>query len=359
MSEKKKSFVLKEPHRGSIAWQCPSNIALVKYWGKKGNQLPVNPSLSMTLSNSFTEMRMEFRMQERPGNISLEYYFDDKRNPGFEVRIRSYLAGLSVDLPYLNHLHLTLNSRNTFPHSTGIASSASSMGALALCLSSLEQEMFGMHQDDFAFRSRASFLARLASGSASRSVYGGFVVWGHFPSLPGSSDEMAIPLPFQPENVFNGLKDSILVVSKQAKSVSSSAGHALMNGHSYAEARIRNASINLDGLLSALRQGDLEGFFTITEWEALNLHALMMTSSRAYLLIEPNTLRIVKALRSMRETEGLPVCFTLDAGPNVHLLYPAAEEVKVRDWIDSRLKEYCEDGTVIHDQCGKGPQRTE
>ncbi len=170
----------------------------------------------------------------------------------------------------------------------------------------------------------ASHLSRLASGSACRSVYGGYVIWGNVPELAGTSDDFAIPVPFEVNPVFKGMKDAILVVSSKEKAVSSRAGHSLMEGHPYAGARYEMAMTNLLNLSEALRSGDFEEFVRITESEALNLHALMMSSHPSYLLIEPNTLNIVNAVRLFRKETKIPVCFTLDAGPNVHLLYPAA-----------------------------------
>src|SRR5690606_22821198 len=111
-------------------------------------------------------------------------------------------------------------------------------------------------------------------------------------------------------------------VSKKEKDVSSRAGHALMEGNPYAHARYEQANTHITDMLQALENGDINAFGRIVEKEALTLHALMMTSEPSYLLMRPNTLAIIERIRSLRETKGVPVCFTLDAGPNVHLLYP-------------------------------------
>ena len=207
------------------------------------------------------------------------------------------------------------------------------------------------------FLQQASYLSRLASGSACRSVYGGYVIWGRVPELAGTSDEFAIPIPYEVHPAFKGMKDAILVVNSKEKMISSRAGHSLMDGHPYAEARYRMAMSNLLDLSVALRSGDLAEFARITESEALNLHALMMSSHPSYLLIEPNTLNIVNAVRLFRKETKIPVCFTLDAGPNVHLLYPEENAAIIRTWIDEELVKFCEREKWIDDGIGEGPEK--
>jgi len=120
--------------------------------------------------------------------------------------------------------------------------------------------------------------------------------------------------------------------------------------------RYQMARQNLTGLLESMKDGDMEKFADITEMEAMVLHGLMMSSSPSYFLFEPNTVNIVKAVRQYRKDSGIPVCFTLDAGPNVHLLYPGQKEEKVKDWIQNELLAYCQDGVWIDDRMGKGPE---
>lgn len=337
---------------GNISWRSPSNIALVKYWGKRPVQIPANPSLSMTLDKAYTEMNFTYRGLEK-GENRLDFLFEGVKNEKFAAKISAFLDSISIDHPKLSNFHFQISSFNTFPHSTGIASSASSMSALGLCLAEF---LAIIEEREFSLR-EASFLARLASGSACRSVYGGYTIWGESPFIDGSHDEYSVPLPFNVHPVFREMKDNILIVSSLEKKVSSRAGHSLMEGHPYAEARFRLAHENIRMLAAALSSGDLETFVRITESEALNLHALMMSSSSSYLLIEPNTVNIVNEIRRFREETTIPVCFTLDAGPNVHLLYPAQFEEDVREWIGHELVLYCEDSRWIDDGTGTGPSR--
>jgi diphosphomevalonate decarboxylase len=164
-------------------------------------------------------------------------------------------------------------------------------------------------------------------------------------------------VPFEVHPVFREMRDAILVVSSKEKEVSSRAGHALMEGHPYARQRYEMAMTHILQLSDSLKSGDFDEFIRITESEALNLHALMMTSHQSYLLLEPNTINIVNIIRKFRKETSIPVCFTLDAGPNVHMLYPAANESVIRNWIDEELVKFCENGKWIDDRIGEGPEK--
>jgi diphosphomevalonate decarboxylase len=341
-----------------ITWRSPSNIALVKYWGKKPVQIPANPSLSMTLSKACTEMTLEFQPRnDKSGLPLLEFWFEGGKQEKFEKKIEGYLQSLFIEYPLIKEYHFKISSANTFPHSTGIASSASSMSALGLCLADFLSRAGEISNEPQVFLQEASRLSRLASGSACRSVYGGYVIWGYLPQLSGTSDEFGITVPFEVSPVFREMKDAILVVSSKEKEVSSRAGHSLMEGHPYAGKRYESAMQNLQELSGALMSGDLDKFIHITESEALNLHALMMTSDPSYFLIEPGTVNIVNRIRQFRKETSIPVCFTLDAGPNVHMLYPAKYEERIKEWIKDELIESCESGKWIDDGIGKGPYK--
>lgn len=337
----------------SSAWESPSNIALVKYWGKHGNQLPQNPSLSMSLKKSVSKTKLT--ASETHGSPGFEFFFEGKPAPAFELKIRKFLELLSDRFTKLGSSSLKIESSNTFPHSAGIASSASSMSALALCLCDIYAEGKARVSDSPEFFRFASEIARLGSGSASRSVYGGFSVWGKTELVKGSSDEYAVPLDFTVSDQFRNLHDAILVVSSKKKDTSSTAGHNLMVKHPYARERYVLANKNLEVLITAMKKGDTNEFIRITENEALGLHSLMMSSDPGFILIQPNTLEIISKIRSYRERTGAFMCFTLDAGPNVHLLYPVNESKKIEKFIRNDLLSYCENQTIIWDECGGGP----
>ncbi|MCB0588266.1 MAG: diphosphomevalonate decarboxylase [Phaeodactylibacter sp.] len=339
---------------GSITWRSPSNLAIIKYWGKHGRQLPRNPSISFTLDKAFTETTLAYEPKTGVDQgIALEFLFEGEPNPAFEEKVRKFLESIVDIFPFLRQLNLSIDSRNSFPHSSGIASSASSMSALALCLCSLEDELFNSLEDDEAFRQKASYVARLGSGSACRSIYAGLAEWGAMGEIEGASDLYAIPYSDQAHEVFLTYQDAILIVSKGQKSVSSRAGHALMDNNPYAESRYQQARQRLHALLMSMRTGDLEAFGQILEAEALTLHALMMASN--YILIKPQTLGLIEKVRGYRKDTGHPLFFSLDAGPNLHLLYPGRIKEEVENFIETELVSYCEEGQWIADEVGKGP----
>ena len=340
-----------------IKWKTPANIALIKYWGKKGHQFPDNCSLSFSLDKSATVTSLSFQKKHQPDNrVTLEYYFHGQRNLSFEKKIALFLNDLISEMPFLADYMLVFRSENNFPHSTGIASSASSMSALALCLVSMEEiiRQKKLSNDDF-FR-RASAIARLSSGSASRSVYGGFVTWGASPFVVASSDEYATPFPLPGDSRLRQISDIILIVSSKEKKVSSTSGHALMKQHPYREGRIGQANENMHQITLAFRNNDYHALAVIAENEALSLHALLMTSSPDGLLLKPNTLSIIEAIRRFRNQSGLDLFFTIDAGPNVHLIYFEDQRHLVLPFVKEVLSLYCENGQWIDDKIGAGPQ---
>ena len=345
--------VVPNDFQGRVRWRSPSNIALVKYWGKRGKQLPQNPSISFTLSECRSETFVTFEKADRFG---FSFYFEGKENPAFGAKIEKFLLENQAFFPFINQLKLKVESRNSFPHSSGIASSASSMSAFVMGLIEIENLLVGPSTGSGTL-TKASYFSRLASGSAARSVFPKMALWGKTEAYEGSSDEYAVSLSDDIHPVFKTFCDSILIVSSEKKSVSSRAGHGLMEGNPYAPARYAQANENIKNLLTALKSGDLDTFINITESEALQLHALMMCSNPSYILMKPNTLRIIEEVRNFRNETHIPLCFTLDAGPNVHLLYPESEAEKVEHFIKDHLATYCVENKWIADHVGDGPKK--
>ena len=341
--------------QGKVGWASPFNIALVKYWGKRGKQIPQNPSISFTLSECRSETFIEY---EKAGKFGFQFFFEGKENPSFGAKIEKFLLDNQAFFPFINQLNLKVESRNTFPHSSGIASSASSMSAFVMGLIEIERSLsLSKGRPVNMDLQKASYFSRLASGSAARSVFPKLALWGQTEAYQGSSDEYAVSLENDIHPVFKSFRDAILIVSGETKSVSSRAGHALMEGNPYASARYAQANENIKNLLSALKSGDLNTFINITESEALQLHALMMCSKPSYILMKPNTLNLINEIREFRHESKISLCFTLDAGPNVHLLYPESEAEKVEYFIKNVLVKYCDQGRWIADQVGEGPKK--
>lgn len=342
-----------------VSWQAPSNIALVKYWGKRGIQLPQNPSISFTLKHSVTTLSITATKNDNDSKvISLAFFFEGLENQKFSSKIITFLKTQLDRFPWLCNHHLEIHSSNTFPHSSGIASSASSMSALCLSLLSLDELITGVKLEPAAFFRLASELSRLASGSASRSLYGGLVSWGESASIENSSNAYASAFENYHE-LFRDYCDSILIVDDGEKSVSSRAGHGLMETHPFKEQRFQLAGENLSNLVLALKSGDLATFIALVEEEALMLHALMMTSRPSYILLKPQSLWLIDQIKSFRLKNNIPVCFTIDAGPNIHLLYPQSYQSTVRAWIESELASGLVGKMWIHDEVGAGPIKLE
>lgn len=341
---------------GTVALRSPANIAVVKYWGKKGDKLPVNPSISMSLLASYTEIKIDYIEQTSTNGPSFTFRFDGIKNALFESKIASYLKAVSEELPLLKKLHLDISSANSFPHSSGIASSASSISALAIGLCTVSQELSKDTEEEVNYLRKASMIARLGSGSACRSVYGGWALWGKTARIKGSSDSYAIPLNDMIHNTFNNYHDAILVISSKEKKIPSSEGHKLMETNPYRRIKERTGKSDAIHMIETLKTGDEESFRKIVEYEAMNLHAMFLTSNPYFILMEPGTLHVINRILDYRKETGLEFCFSLDAGPNVHLLYPARIRTRLLSFINSELTKYCENGKWIDDKIGNGPE---
>ena len=343
-----------------IAFECsaPSNIALIKYWGKKEHQIPANPSISFTLNNCKTITKVNFtkkhfdKLNVTNNDFSFELLFEGKPKEDFKPKILKFFQRIETYCPYLKEYHIVIDTENTFPHSSGIASSASGMAALAMNVMSLEKEINPNVTEDLFYK-KASFLARLGSGSACRSIKGQVVVWGKNETISESSDLFGVEFNEIHQN-FKNYQDTILLVDKGEKQVSSTVGHDLMVDHPFAEKRFEQAHNNLAKITKILSEGTIEEFIKIVESEALTLHAMMMTSMPYFILMKPNTLEINNRIWKFRNENNIPVCFTLDAGANVHILYPENVKEKVLQFIQDELVAFCQNGHYICDEIGNG-----
>ncbi|HAY3544822.1 TPA: diphosphomevalonate decarboxylase [Elizabethkingia anophelis] len=332
----------------TVTESCPSNIALIKYWGKYENQIPANPSISYTLNHCRTNTTMEFSEGE---NFSVQTFLAGNEELKFAEKIEKYFKNIEQYLPWILKGKYVIRTENTFPHSSGIASSASGFGAIAKCLMQLDAIFSGNTSEEEALK-KASFLARLGSGSACRSLYNGLVVWGNTKEVEGSSDLYAVQYPNDEIHpVFKNFNDWVLLIHEGEKSVSSTVGHGLMKTNPYAERRFQEAHENFAKLKNILKTGDLEGFIKLTEHEALTLHAMMMMSDPAFILMKTGTLEVINKIWDFRRITGLPLFFTLDAGANVHLLFPNdIESDKIKIFIQQELLPFTQKGGVVKDE---------
>lgn len=330
------------------SWKSPSNIAFVKYWGKRSEQIPCNPSISMTLDKCCTTTKL-VAYPRRNQNMLHSFTLEGQSKPEFSSRVEKFLFRLSEDYPVLKNYYFEIDSSNSFPHSSGIASSASAFSALSLCVVDFLNHLNLLKGEFFEV---ASYISRLGSGSACRSIYGSYSLWGE--SMTMGSNQLAMPL--EVADFWKELRDTIILVDESEKSVSSSAGHALMQNHPFASVRFKQAKANTEKLIHLLRSDDMTNnqvyeFGSLIEEEAMSLHAMMMTSSPSYILLRAKTIEIIDKLKKWRKQEKLAVFFTLDAGPNIHLLYFSKDKNKVDEFVSSlELK-------TIEDKLGDGPRR--
>jgi diphosphomevalonate decarboxylase len=329
----------------------PSNIAFLKYWGKSDelHQWPANDSLSMTLRHAQTITRSKISLQgedrlfvggtyQAPKNSSF------KKSYGHLERLRKML-GFSA--------FLDISTENTFPSSCGIASSASGLGALTLAalaawtgarsLGELESSGFD--------RSRLAQLAHLGSGSAGRSFWGGYVVWEKGPS---PESQRFYPLAV-PEEL--SLVDIIAVLSKEPKSVSSSEGHRSAWSSPLFTPRLAIHPLRMESMIKALQKGDLEKAGDMMETEALEMHAIMMTAQPSIHYLTGQSCQLITWIRQERVKGNLPAWFTIDAGPNIHVICAQKDREAVYQALLTRF-ESPQPLELLVDETGPGPQLT-
>ena len=341
---------------GKFTWSSPSNIALIKYWGKKKDQIPENPSISFTLETCKTITTLSFSKIKVNSDFSFDIFLDNQQKDDFKPKIETFFKRIEDYLPFLKEYHFVIETTNTFPHSSGIASSASGMSALAMGLMSIEKQLNPAMTTNY-FNQKASFLARLGSGSACRSIEGDLIVWGYHENIQDSTNLYGIKYPYEVHEIFKNYQDTILLVDKGEKQVSSTVGHNLMHNHPYATERFKQAHDNLDQLIQVLKNGDVFAFNEIVDSEVLTLHAMMMTSLPYFILMKPNTLEIINKIWKFRNNTGLPISFTLDAGANVHVLYPEKDAPSILEFIKNELVAYCQNGHYICDRIGFGAKQ--
>jgi len=222
MTEQDFIFKSVELVNGISTWESPSNIALIKYWGRYDEQLPKNPSISFTLSKCKTITKINYRPKRENETENFSFLFENSSKPSFHVKIDKFINRIEKYIPAVKHHFFEIKSHNTFPHSSGIASSASAMSSLALCFMEIERQI-NPKISEIYFLKKASFLARLGSGSASRSIEGPLVSWGDSEAYDNSSLFYGTSLK-NIAPIFKTYQDTILIIDKNEKKVSSTLG---------------------------------------------------------------------------------------------------------------------------------------
>jgi diphosphomevalonate decarboxylase len=289
------------------------NIALIKYWGDIDSDLhiPANGSISMNMAGLTTLTMVSI-------NPALP---QDQFILNGEPTIGNALDRVSI---FLNHVRqlagnstfAKVDSKNNFPTGAGMASSASGFAALSLSAT----HAAGLSLDE----KELSRLARTGSGSACRSIPGGFVEW-----QAGSNDRDSYAHSIAPPDHWD-VVDCITLVSREEKPISSNAGHSLAVTSMLQAARIADAPRRLSICRKAILDHDFDALAEIVELDSNLMHAVMITSTPPLLYWQPGTVAIMHAVQAWRK-EGLPVCYTIDAGPNVHVLCLGEQEKRVTE----------------------------
>jgi diphosphomevalonate decarboxylase len=297
--------------------QAAANIAFIKYWGNHDNtlRLPLNGSISMNLDGLITRTTVSFQHS---------LAFDELIINGHEVT-GAGLDRVSYILDIIRGMadiydQAEVMTENNFPAGAGIASSASAFAALALAGS----KAAGLNLSE----PQLSRLARRGSGSASRSIPGGFVEW-----QVGTTDEDSFAFSIAPADHWN-LVDCIAIVSAAHKKIGSTEGHAVAPTSPLQAARVADAPRRLEICRNAILNKDFDLFASIVELDSDMMHAVMMTSTPSLHYWKPASLEVMTKVRTWR-SEGIPACYTVDAGPNVHVICPETEAHVV----EKRLRE--------------------
>ncbi len=331
---------------GRYIAQVPSNIAFIKYWGKRPGavQWPANDSLSMSLNqlattssasiidNADHTLRLGDRLYSRN---------DRQLNKAFVHLDR---LALQFDFPG----HLQIETSNSFPMGAGIASSASGLGALTLAAlmawtksknwSELEAAGFSRH--------RLADLARIGSGSACRSLYGGYVLWE-----AGKTADSQRYSAIQAADHWQ-LCDTVVLFSTEQKAVGSTEAHAAAWSSPLFLPRISGLSERLRRVKQALYERNIQELGSWLEVEALDMHAVIMTAAEPIHYLNSDALNFLSALREARRKNAVEAYFTIDAGPNIHVIHEAKEHERLKRWLEENFPAE----RLLHDHVGTGPR---
>ncbi len=281
---------------------APSNIAFIKYWGKKVPyelNIPANSSISMNLSDLLTTTTVEFNSKFSKDSVII----NDERMEGESDRVIKHLDRIRVLAKIKDRAKVV--SKNNFPTGTGLSSSAS--GFAALTLAGVKAAGLKLSEKEL------SILSREGSGSSCRSIPDGFVEW-----LDGNTNETSHAVSIYPENYWD-IVDVVVIVSKDKKHISSTEGHKFAMTSPFFQTRLKNVNDKIKLIKKYMKEKDFERFGELIEQEALELHAIYLTSKPSLIYLLPASLLLMHMVKKWRQ-DGLPVYFTLNTGQDVHLI---------------------------------------
>lgn len=304
-----------------------TNIALIKYWGKKDQELiiPTNSSLSLTLDAFYTETEVLFDPSFERDTFYLDEVLQNEKSTEKVVQFLDLVRQQSG-----NKLFAEVRSRNFVPTAAGLASSASGLAALAAACN----EALGMNLSDQGL----SRLARRGSGSACRSIYGGFAEW-----QKGDSDETSFAVQIESNHWEDELAMIFIIVNDQEKAVSSRDGmQRTVETSSFYDGWLKETAKDLEKAKQAIAKQDFEALGTVTEANGLKMHGTTLAAVPPFTYWSPDSLKAMQLVQQIRQ-EGTPCYFTMDAGPNVKVLARKADVSKI---LAELKKEFSEEQLV-------------
>ncbi|WP_057879809.1 diphosphomevalonate decarboxylase [Companilactobacillus kimchiensis] len=296
-----------------------TNIALIKYWGKKNQQLklPYTNSLSLTLDRFYTDTKATIITADKDIIYLNNQLLDDQQNK----RISNYLDAVREFYSFKDHFQI--NSINHVPTSAGFASSASGFAALAAAINETKQLDLN--------RRELSILARNGSGSASRSIYGGFVEWiaGH-----DNKSSYAVPIDETPDIDLTLLS---VVINKHSKKISSTIGmESSVKSSPFYPNWVTLVTSEIEEIKQAIAIKDVQKIGEIAEHNAMSMHALTLSADPSFTYFEPETIQIIQLIQELRQ-KGIFAYATIDAGPNVKIICTKESLLKVQTYIEQQL----------------------
>lgn len=290
---------------------APSNLAFIKYWGKIDDKLnlPANSSISMNLSGLLTTTTVDFDSQYKSDSIIIDGREDEKEKRRVILHLDRIRKSAKINVK------ARVVSQNNFPPSTGLSSSASGFAALTLAASYAAGLKFA--------EKKLTILARLASGSACRSIPGGFVEW-----KKGTTSNDSVAFSLYPPNWWD-IIDVVLVLSDRKKDISTTDGQKLAFSSPFFTNRLKRMESKIKKLKKSLAEKDFSVFGTLVENEALELHAIMLTSTPSLIYLRPETLFFMKEVVKWRK-KGLEAYFSLNTGQALHILCQSKDLMRVK-----------------------------
>lgn len=295
--------------------KSPANIAFIKYWGKKNPRynIPHNDSVSMNLSNCITTTTVEFNLRFKGDKVILNGKEEKDEKKARVIKIVDIVREKTNV-----HWGVKVVSKNTFPSDAGIASSASGFSALAMAASSAAGLNLSLKE--------LSILARLGSGSASRSVIDGFALW-----KKGTNSGNSFAVQFETFDFWN-LRDIVVVTESEKKKKSSTEGHSIALTSPFYKTRQKVLLKRIGLMKKAIMKKDIKKFGELLEEEAIELHMIAMTSKPPIFYWNKGTVLVMDKVRQLRE-KVISAYFTMDAGPNIHVICLEKDVKKVNTYL--------------------------